>query len=70
MKRLVLAVVVILVLMTLGTIGCAEEEPAVTPEEGVETVSSCVSCHSDEDLLKEVATPEEGETSEETTGEG
>jgi hypothetical protein len=70
MKRLVFVVVVILVLVTLGAAGCAEEEPTVTSEEGVEVLSSCVSCHSDEDLLKEVATPEEKETSEETTGEG
>ena len=70
MKRLVLAIVTILALATLGTVGCAEKEPAATPEEGKEIVSSCVSCHGDEDLLREVASPEEEETSEETTGEG
>jgi nitrate/TMAO reductase-like tetraheme cytochrome c subunit len=69
MKRLVLIVVLILVMIGLAA-GCAEKEPAVTPEEGVEVVSSCVSCHSDKDLLKEVASPELEEKSEETSGEG
>ena len=70
MKRLVSAVIVILVLVTIAAGGCAEEEAAVTPEEGEQVVSSCVSCHSDKDLLQQVATPEEKETSEETSGEG
>jgi len=70
MKRLVLAVVAILVLVALVAAGCAEKEPAVTPEEGEEIVSSCVGCHTDKDLLKEVATPEEKEESEATSGEG
>ena len=70
MKRLALAVVVMLVLATLAATGCAEEELAVTPVEGQEVVSSCVSCHSDKDLLKEIASPEEEEKSEATSGEG
>ena len=70
MKRLVLIASVMLVLVALTAAGCAEKEPAVTPEEGEEIVSSCVSCHSDKDLLKEVATPEEKEVSEATSGEG
>ena len=70
MKRLVLAVVVILVLVTLAVAGCAEKELAVVSEEGQEVVSSCVGCHSDKELLKEVATPEEEVHSEATTGEG
>jgi len=70
MKRLVLAVATILVLVALAGAGCAEKEPAVTPEEGEEVVSSCVTCHTDKDLLKEVATPEEKEESEATSGEG
>ena len=69
MKRLVAAVFTIIVLLALGAVGCAEEEPTVPPE-GEEIVSSCVSCHTDKDLLKEVATPEEAETSEATSGEG
>ena len=70
MKRLVLAVALMLVLVVLAAAGCAEEEPAVTPGEGEEVVSSCITCHSDKDLLKEVATPEEKEESEATSGEG
>ncbi|MBA7686854.1 hypothetical protein ES703_95313 [subsurface metagenome] len=70
MKRLVVAVVVILIVLIIGGARCAEKEPAVTPEEGEEIVSSCVSCHSDKDLLKEVAAPEVEEKSEATSGEG
>ena len=70
MKRLVLAVFVILVLVTIGAIGCAEEEPAITPGEGKEVVSSCVGCHSSKEILQAVASPEEGEESEVTSGEG
>ncbi len=71
MKKLVFAVVGVLVLVLLVVGGCAKKEPAaITPEEGKAVVSSCVSCHSDEDRLEEVATPEEKAESEETTGEG
>jgi cytochrome c553 len=70
MKRLVLAFTLILVLVALAAAGCAEKEAAVSPPEGEEVVSSCVSCHTDKDLLKEVATPEEKEESEATSGEG
>ncbi len=67
MKRLVLAVMVILVLVVLAAAGCAEKEQEPAPE----VVSSCVTCHTDKDTLKEVATPEPEEaTSEATTGEG
>ena len=69
MKKLVSIVVPILVLVGLVA-GCAEKEPAVAPEEGAEVASSCVSCHSDKDLLEELATPEEEEESETTSGEG
>jgi hypothetical protein len=69
MKRLFLASFVILVLIALVIAGCAEQEP-VAPEEGEVVASSCVGCHSDKDLLKEIASPEEEETSEATTGEG
>ena len=70
MKRLVLAIFIILVLGAFGVAGCAEEELAVTPEAGEEVVSSCVSCHSDKDLLKQTATVVEEEKSEATSGEG
>ena len=70
-KRSVLAAALMMVLVMLIGTGCAQKEAAVTPPEGEEVVSSCVSCHSDKDLLKEVASPEpEEEKSEATSGEG
>ena len=67
MKRLVLAVVAILMLVALAIVGCAEKETQPAPE----VVSSCVSCHTDKDTLKEVAAPEPAEEkSEATSGEG
>jgi len=70
MKKLVLAVIIILGLFALAAAGCAEKEP-LPPGEGEEVVSSCVTCHTDKDILKEVATlePEEAK-SEATSGEG
>jgi hypothetical protein len=70
MKRLVLIAGITLVLVVLAAAGCAEQEPSITPEEGEVVVSSCVSCHTDKDTLKEVATPEEKAESEATSGEG
>ena len=72
MKRLVFTVVGVLILVLLVAVGCAGKE-AVSPLPGVgqEVVSSCVTCHMDKDLLKEVATSEpEEEKSEATSGEG
>jgi len=70
MKRLVSMVSTILVLVVLAAAGCAEKEPAVTPGEAEEVVSTCVGCHTDKDTLKEVATQEEEVHSEATSGEG
>ena len=70
MKKLLLAVPIILLLVTIVATGCGEKEPPVIPEEGEEVVSSCVSCHTNKDLLKEVAKPEEELKSEATSGEG
>ncbi len=71
MKRLVLVVAVTIVLVALAAAGCAQKEAAVTPPEGKEVVSSCVSCHSDKGLLKEAASPQpKEEKSEATSGEG
>ena len=71
LKRLVYTVVGVLIIVPLVAIGCAEKGPTgLTPEEGKEIVSSCVTCHTDKDLLKEVATPEPEEKSEATSGEG
>lgn len=70
-KRLVLGIIVILGLVTIASVGCADKESGLTPEDGEALVSSCVACHTDKDLLKEVATSEpEEEKSEATSGEG
>lgn len=71
MKRLVAAVAAILALVSLTVIGCTNTD-LVGPEPGDEAgvASSCVTCHTDEDLLQELAVEEEEVTSEETTGEG
>jgi hypothetical protein len=71
MKRPVTVFIVIFVLLALSAIGCTNKElvgPA--PGEGEETVSTCVTCHTDKDTLKELATEEEVVKSEATTGEG
>ena len=71
MKKLVLVVLTAIVLVTLVVSGCANEETAVTPGKGEEVVSSCITCHTDKDTLKEVASPEPAEEeSEATSGEG
>jgi hypothetical protein len=46
--------------------GCAGE----TPPPETEVVSSCVTCHTDKELLKQTATAVEEEKSEATSGEG
>ncbi len=71
MKRLVMTFAVILVLFALSVIGCTNKELAgATPEPGEEVVSTCVTCHTDKDILQETATVEEEAKSEATTGEG
>jgi len=70
MNRLISAAIVLLVLVSLAVAGCSGAEPA-TPADGETVVSSCETCHTDKDKLKEVASPEPEEaTSEETVGEG
>ena len=69
MKRLVITVATILGLCALIAIGCTNQAlVGVSPEE--EAVNSCVTCHTDKDILKEVATEVEKVQSEATTGEG
>jgi hypothetical protein len=66
MKRLVFLVSGLMLLMTMLAAGCAHEAPPET-----EMASSCVTCHTDRDILQEVASPEpEASKSEETSGEG
>ena len=71
MRKLILAVLVIVVLATLGAVGCTNKNligPA--PDTGAELSGSCATCHTDKTVLKEVAVTEEETVSEETTGEG
>ena len=71
MKKLVLAALVVFIPVTLVAAGCAEKEPAATPGKGEEVVSTCIACHTDENTLQEVASPEPAEEkSEQTSGEG
>ncbi|MBL7209025.1 MAG: hypothetical protein ISS52_02900 [Dehalococcoidia bacterium] len=68
---LVLVLVVLPLLSACG--GVANTQPAAqgiaTAEAEVVAASTCVACHSDEDLLKETAAPIEEEP-EEPSGEG
>ena len=72
MKRLVFAIVGVLIIVPLLAAGCTGKEPAgIILEEGGVVVSSCVTCHTDKEVLKAVANPEpEEEQSEATSGEG
>ncbi len=71
MKKLVMAFTVILMLLALSVIGCTNKElVGPSPEAEQEVVSTCVTCHTDKDVLKELATTEEVAKSEATTGEG
>jgi len=71
MKKLVMAFTVILMLLALAVIGCTNKElVGPSPEAEQEVVSTCVTCHTDKDVLKELATTEEVAKSEATTGEG
>jgi hypothetical protein len=71
-KKLVIAVSVIIILVALITVGCTNKgllgpTPGATDES---VVDSCVTCHTDKTILKELAVTEEEDASGETTGEG
>jgi len=66
MKRLVSAVIGLVLLAALVAAGCAAPAGPTPGEE----VSSCILCHTDKDLLKQTATVEEEVESEATSGEG
>ena len=72
MKKLMSAVILILVMSALAVAGCAEKESVnPLPEEEKKVVSSCVACHTDKDMLKELVPPElEEEKPEVTSGCG
>ncbi|HEY96970.1 MAG TPA: hypothetical protein G4O16_02165 [Dehalococcoidia bacterium] len=69
MKKLVMAVPIIIVMIALVAIGCSNKG-LVGPEDEEELTNSCVDCHTDKALLQELAVVEEEIVSEETTGEG
>ena len=70
-KRLAIVAIGMVITISLVAAGCAETEPAagMVLEDGT-VVSSCVGCHTDKDLLKELASEPEEAVSEATTGEG
>ena len=68
MKRLFLLAAGLLFLILLSASGCTED--TISPIPGAAIVSSCVTCHTDKELLKQLAVEEEEGVSEETTGEG
>jgi nitrate/TMAO reductase-like tetraheme cytochrome c subunit len=69
MKRLIIAVVAFIGLIALVVIGCTNKA-LVGPSPEEEAVNSCVACHTDKNVLKELATEVEVVASAETTGEG
>lgn len=66
MKRILFTVVSLVLLTALMLAGCAVPPGPPAGEE----VSTCVTCHSDKDLLQETVSPVEEEVSEATSGEG
>jgi cytochrome c553 len=71
MKRLGLIIMGILICLAMAAVGCSNKGLiSASEEDGQELVSSCVTCHTDKDTLKELATEVEEVQSEETTGEG
>ena len=70
MKKLGLAITALLLLLMLAAFGCNGQE-TTAPEDSQPVVSTCVTCHTDKDTLKEVASPAVEEAkSEATEGEG
>lgn len=71
MRKTILIIPAILILILLILSGCSAEESVETSNGEQAAVDSCVSCHTDKELLIELAqlTPVEVK-SEETSGEG
>lgn len=71
MKRLVTAVAVLLCMIALVAVGCTNRNLiGLSPESEQAAVNTCVACHTNKDILKKLASPEEETKSEATTGEG
>ncbi|MFC2040424.1 hypothetical protein ACFLTW_04555 [Chloroflexota bacterium] len=71
MKKPLLAFAII-ILLVVSFAGCTVKEPvSPPPDEGEVTVSTCITCHTDKNTLKETASAETvAEKSEATSGEG
>lgn len=71
MKKLVVAIAIITVLVSLVAVGCTNKNlVGLSPEAEEAAVNTCVSCHTNKDILKKFASPEEEIKSAATTGEG
>lgn len=71
MNKLLSGVLLLIGLVSVAVIGCAETEPVGVTLDSGEVVSSCVVCHSDKEMLQTTASEEpEQEGSEATSGEG
>ena len=69
MKRLLPISAAVFCLAPLIFAGCIQQATVKGPEAAI--VTSCVTCHTDKDKLREVASPEPAEEkSEVTSGEG
>jgi hypothetical protein len=71
MKKLVITAAIVVVVLASVIVSCTNTD-MVGPSPGDEQLvtSSCITCHTDKDTLKELAVTEEEATSAETTGEG
>ena len=70
MQRLILTLIITAFLL-ISVTGCDGGGVEPPPGDGQEVASTCVACHTNEDTLQAVASPEEAEAvSEATSGEG
>ena len=70
MKRVVLIVGGLLVITIVVVNSCATTHVSIGPSAPGQFVSTCITCHSDSDLLEAVAEEPEKDVSEVTSGEG
>jgi hypothetical protein len=65
MKKVAYLLTAVLIPVVFTVTGCNP-----SPEVPGEEMSTCVTCHSDEDMLQQTASAEVEKVSEETSGEG
>ena len=70
MKRVLLIVGGLLVITILIINSCTTTHMSIGPSKPGQFISTCVTCHSDSELLQAVAEEPEKEVSEVTSGEG